>query len=145
MELKLENIATEYVNSLKDNFDQSNVISRNLDFTEHSKIHRIIPVSRFKELLEGRMTLVNPSFWERNDPKENFLYDIEFKEENPYGVPFPDKDNFYGQCWSMNKNSFAMWSIYAQDERGIMVTSSVDKMNNCFRNEDDLFLGKWNI
>lgn len=142
MELKFDNIATKYVDRLKDSYDPNRLKSRNQDVNETTKIHRIVPVSRFKELLEGRMTIVNPSFWEKNDPKENFLYDIEFKEQNPYGFPFPDKDDFYAQCWSMNKNSYAMWSIYAQEERGIMITSSIEKMTTCFGNENDLFVGK---
>lgn len=141
MEIIYNNIATPYVGRLKDNYNSTNVASRNQQFGAKTSLHRIIPVSRIKEIFEGRMTLVNPCLWEKNDPYENFLHKIEFRDEKLKGKAFPDKDNFYAQCWSMEKNSYALWKIYTEQERGIMISTSVEKLANSLSTESDLFMG----
>jgi hypothetical protein len=36
--------------------------------------------------------------------------------------------DFYGQCWTLNKASDAMWRIYSHDHRGIRIKSTVKKL-----------------
>lgn len=86
-----------------------------------SSIYRIFSLQRFLEVLErGALTLVNPSLWE--DPFENFIHQ-HFRKVYPepsrvmrwYG------GNLVGQCWTMHRETDAMWRIYSQEKNGIKV------------------------
>ena len=66
--------------------------------------------------------------WE--DPFELFLYkevvDIE-------GCPLKDalaswSQRYYGQCWSMSKDSDAMWRIYSPQKRSVRIRTKFGKM-----------------
>lgn len=110
----------------------------------NKNIYRIYPLNRMLELIENKENvLVKTELWE--DPFENFL--LKSTGKLPSGELFiiNSRDKYYGQCWSLKKESDAMWRIYSQhikdeetneliiDNVGIKVKSTIGKVF------DDLF------
>ena len=92
-------------------------------------IYRVFSFERLKEIFDTKkVTLVKPKRWD--DPFENFIL-------NSTGI-LPDgrefqlgfRDSFYGQCWSLTKESDAMWRIYSPDKNGVKVKTTIRKLFN---------------
>lgn len=90
-------------------------------------IFRIFNFDRLTEIFsEKKLTLVKPKLWD--DPFENFIL-------NSTGV-LPDgrcftigfRDNYYGQFWSLNRESDAMWRIYSPNKDGVKVQTTIRKL-----------------
>ncbi len=76
-----------------------------LDSCKNCYIYKIIPLDRLFELFTKRKNvLVHPRKW--FDPFEKFIGKI---------VPLNYENNFYGQCWTLQKASDAMWRIYSPE------------------------------
>lgn len=105
----------------------------------NKNIYRIYPFKRILKLLENKENvLVKTELWE--DPFENFL--LKSTGKLPTGELFTvnSRDKYYGQCWSLKKESDAMWRIYSQhikdsktkeiilDNIGIKVKSTIGKV-----------------
>ena len=91
------------------------------------EVYRIISLQRLEELLStSRNGLVKPHKWE--DPFENFI--LRSKVRMPKGdiVEYNYHNWLYGQCWSFNKESDAMWRIYSPESGGIRVRTTVRKL-----------------
>jgi len=101
-----------------------------LNFTEeeHDKpIYRIISLKRLTELFDSsKNTLVHPSLWE--DPYENFILKSKVKLLSGEIAEYTYHENFYGQCWTLNQSSDAMWRIYSKDNHGIRIKTTVRKL-----------------
>jgi hypothetical protein len=90
------------------------------------RIYRVFSVSRFFELLaSGQNTLVRPARWD--DPFENFILRSTANYQGR-SVHFDFKDHLYGQCWTLHKESDAMWRIYSQQKDGLTVRTTVRKL-----------------
>ena len=95
-----------------------------INFSEkeiHSPLYRIFSLQRFLESLERKaLTLVNPSLWE--DPFENFIHQY-FKKvySDPSRVMRWYGGNLVGQCWTLHRETDAMWRIYSPDKNGVKV------------------------
>lgn len=102
-------------------------------------IYRIYPFNRFLELLKNKENaLVKTELWE--DPFENFLLKSIGKLPNGELFTINSRNKYYGQCWSLKKESDAMWRIYSQhikddltekliiDNIGIKVKSTIGKV-----------------
>lgn len=92
----------------------------NNKLTEKPYIHRIELLDRFYKMLESKeLVFVRPTCW--TDPLENIIFNARIIRE---GKTFehPAKKNIYGQCWSYESDSFALWNIYTtkSDENGII-------------------------
>src|SRR5215211_4029195 len=71
------------------------------------KIYRVFSLERLLELISSKQNvLVKPLLWD--DPFENFILRATAKYEGR-NVHFEAKDFLYGQCWSLNEESDAMW------------------------------------
>jgi hypothetical protein len=90
-------------------------------------IYRVFSFERLEEIFqENKLTLVKPLLWD--DPFENFIL-------NSTGI-LPDgrefqigyRDTFYGQCWSLTKESDAMWRIYSPNKNGVKVKTTIRKL-----------------
>ncbi|WP_047790344.1 hypothetical protein [Tenacibaculum mesophilum] len=105
----------------------------------NKNIYRIYPLFRILELLETKQNvLVKTEEWE--DPFENFI--LKSTGKLPSGELFTvnSRNKYYGQCWSLKKESDAMWRIYSQhikdsktkeliiDNIGIKVKSTIRKI-----------------
>lgn len=86
----------------------------NLDEKDLDKaIYRIYPYHYFIKMLEDKNNvLVKTRLWE--DPFENFI--LNATGQLPDGKLFlmGSRDQYFGQCWSLNIESDAMWRIYSQ-------------------------------
>jgi hypothetical protein len=104
-----------------------------------ARIYRIYPKHRFLELLRsGKNALVKPDLW--NDPFENFF--LRSAVLGPKGeriVISSLADDWYGQCWTLNEDTDAMWRIYSHDKDGIKVRTTIRKLFDSFYDENDKF------
>lgn len=85
-----------------------------------TKLYRYIKLSCFLELMETHsMYLTNLNSWDD-------LWELPAKNK----MPEEFKDMYYGQCWSLQGISDALWKIYAKDKEGILIQSSIEKFYN---------------
>lgn len=105
----------------------SNLINLNEQDLEKN-IYRIYPLNRFIEILKSKNNvLVRTSLWE--DPFENFI--LNSSGQLPSGQQFTiaSRDKYFGQCWSLKKESDAMWRIYSQhiknEKTGNLITDNI--------------------
>ncbi|MEZ2591647.1 DUF2971 domain-containing protein [Pantoea agglomerans] len=110
-------------------------------------IYRIMPISRFLQLLEDEvLTLVKPKKWD--DPFENALLNCEIETSDGEVISFAAKDSVYGQCWTFHRETDAMWRIYSHEKDGIRVRTTPRKLLTALRKAEpknhtlNCFIGK---
>lgn len=101
-----------------------NLTEQDLD----KNIYRIYPLNKFIALLKNKQNvLVRTSLWE--DPFENFILNSTGKLPSGQFFKISSRDKYFGQCWSLKKESDAMWRIYSQhikDEKtGNLITDNI--------------------
>lgn len=96
-------------------------------------VYRIYAVDRFKSLLASKEdAVVNPTKWD--DPFENFFLERTEVKDPATGSTIPLKNlaaDWYGQCWSTNEETDAMWRIYSPDpltRPGVKVRTTIRKI-----------------
>ena len=131
--------------SVVDNKFENNIINiKNLDIP----IYRIFSFKRFEELITGKqLVLVKPSMWD--DPYENFILKTEVDCGHGEIASLEDLNRtWYGQCWTENTDTDAMWRIYSHDKTGVRVKTTARKLfSTLFDNNDEYanlkyFIGK---
>lgn len=125
-------------------------MERNLiDINDNEQdIYRIFTLKRFKELVStNRLVLVNPSKWD--DPFENFFLNSNAVDSNNELISLESIANsWYGQCWTFNRESDALWRIYSPDKDGVRVKTTIKKIfSNLWDSSNDFsrliyFIGK---
>ena len=91
------------------------------------RIYRIISLERLLELFVTRKnTLVKPKAWE--DVFENFILKSPVKLRSGDVVEYNYHDRMYGQCWSLETASDAMWRIYFYDKKGLRIRTTNRKL-----------------
>jgi hypothetical protein len=102
-------------------------------------IYRIFSAQRFMNLVGSRQNgLVNPVKWD--DPFENFF--LRATVTTPAGERGSMEtlaSAWYGQCWTYNADTDAMWRIYSHDKDGIKVRTTVEKLFASFYDSSDHF------
>lgn len=93
-------------------------------------IYQILPIKYLiKILLNGKLHF-NKVLKSWEDPYELFLFKeniiIEGQSSNDYFSDY--KHGYYGQCWSLIKDTDAMWRIYSHNKEGVRIKTSVGKM-----------------
>ena len=68
--------------------------------------------------------LVSPSKWD--DPFENFILESDAKFPSGKIIKGRLHSEFYGQCWTLNRTSDAMWRIYSHKNQGIRIRTSIE-------------------
>ncbi len=87
-------------------------------------VYRITTVERLKELFTLRSnTLVKPNLWD--DPFENFILNSKVRLKSGKIVKYNYHESVYGQCWTLHKESDAMWRIYAAEKGGVRLRSTI--------------------
>ena len=102
-----------------------NMSSEQLD----KPVYRIMPVSRLLQCLEERrLVLVPPRKWD--DPFENYLLSAKVKlsSTGEVGQLTVIKNKVYGQCWTLHRETDAMWRIYSPDKNGVKIRSTPRKL-----------------
>lgn len=105
----------------------------------NKSIYRIYSYNYFIKMLENsNNVLVKTKLWE--DPFENFILNSTGKLPTGELFTIGSRDKYFGQCWSLKKESDAMWRIYSQhlkdkktdeiiiDSIGIKVKSTIKKV-----------------
>jgi len=112
-------------------------------------LHRIELLDRFFQILDNKeIVMVQPKCW--TDPMENIIFNARIIKN---GVPFehPAKDKIYGQCWSYDEDSYALWQIYttkANDNGitmrhpGVRITTHLNRLEQLSgKNKGDFYYG----
>ncbi len=90
-------------------------------------VYRIMSMQRVLEVLNKKqLSLVKPKKWD--DPFENALLASPFEFESGERVNFSARDSVYGQCWTLHRETDAMWRIYSAQKDGVRVTSTPRKL-----------------
>jgi len=111
-------------------------------------IYRVTKVKNLLEMLEfKKITLRRPQLWD--DPFENILRRTIVKLKDGTKVGFSGLMNcFYGQCWTLEKESDAMWRIYALCKHGVKIKTTIRKLLEAIYHPNDpnsdrkYFIGK---
>ncbi|MBW2596908.1 MAG: DUF2971 domain-containing protein, partial [Deltaproteobacteria bacterium] len=105
------------------------------------KIYRIFSISRFKELItNNELVLVNPQKWD--DPFENFFLRANAVDEHGDSVSLGSiASKWYGQCWTFNSESDAMWRIYSHQKDGVRLSTTVRKLFSVLWDAKDQYAG----
>lgn len=102
---------------------------------QNKKIYRVFSVDRLLEMFEKKEnTLSKPKTWD--DPFENFLFNISRKLDDGTEYKSSLRDRAYGQCWSLNVESDAMWRIYALDKNGVKIQTTIKKLLRSLKNSN---------
>lgn len=97
-------------------------------------IYRIFPITRFLEMIKNKqMVLVKPKLWD--DPFENLLLLSRFQFDDGEIMEFESANSVYGQCWTENRESDAMWRIYSPQKDGIRVSTTPRKLLSALKKE----------
>lgn len=89
-------------------------------------IYRIFPIGRFIQVLTAKkLTLVKPKKWD--DPFENALLSSDFIAGSETAT-FSAKDSIYGQCWTLHRETDAMWRIYSPNKDGVRLKTTPRKL-----------------
>ncbi|MFZ2897075.1 MAG: hypothetical protein WA004_00540 [Saprospiraceae bacterium] len=100
----------------------------------NTTIYRFTKLDHILHLLKTSELIVSQvKSWE--DPFENFL----LKTNHDFGsvsVSFADSlPSFYGQCWTLLKESDALWRIYSSDKRAVRLKSRINLLGKASLNE----------
>src|SRR3989304_5726592 len=102
-------------------------------------IYRVFKANRLIEMFKTKkLVLVKPELWD--DPFENFL--IKSSTPLPSGGIMSFRgvaDCFYGQCWTLNQESDAMWRIYSPDKNGAKVKTTIRRLHKAIYNPNNEF------
>lgn len=102
-------------------------------------IFRVFSLHWFKDMITQRSNgLVRTSKWD--DPFENFFLRCNVRTENGELASLqPIHDGWYGQCWTMDRDSDAMWRIYSHDKGGIRVSTTIRRLFSAVCDTKDEF------
>jgi len=82
-----------------------------------SYVYRVTSLDRLFELFAKRQkVLVSPKLWD--DPFENFILRSQRIS----------RQGWYGQCWTRQRASDAMWRIYSQDSKGVRMRTTPERL-----------------
>ena len=102
------------------------------DLRPNTRIYRIFPRIYFFELFEeGRNTLIQPKQWD--DPFESILLNSPVRSVTGDIESFRFHDCVYGQCWTLESRSDALWQIYSKNSDGIRVRTTIGKLIDSLR------------
>lgn len=104
---------------------QENIIG---DINEETPIYRVFPRKWFLELIKNSNNgLVKPRVWD--DPFENaFLKCTAVMDSGEEASLEKLREKWYGQCWTTEKDTDAMWRIYSPNKDGVRVKTTVKKI-----------------
>ncbi|WP_017416061.1 DUF2971 domain-containing protein [Clostridium tunisiense] len=95
-----------------------------------TKLYRYMCLSQFMSFAETHKTyLTKLLFWEDKweIPTRKFLSEIDncfnYNTEREY------LNGLYGQCWSLEGVSDALWRIYSREDEGILIQTTVEKFS----------------
>jgi hypothetical protein len=86
-------------------------------------IYRIISLSRLFQLFSSRANVfVKPKRWD--DPFENFILRSRIRLPSGEICSHGNRDAIYGQCWTLQSASDAMWRIYSPQGEAVRIRTT---------------------
>lgn len=108
---------------------------RNVEEEEHinfcnTSIYQILPLKYLIKVLLNKKLRFNNILKSWEDPYELFFLkqNISLEGKSIASTLSEQCKNLYGQCWSLNEDSDAMWRIYSRDKEGVRIKTSIIKM-----------------
>lgn len=87
-------------------------------------IYRIVSCDRFLKMLRDRQNcLVLPLLWD--DPFENFILNGTAVTPDGKHVKFAFRDQLYGQCWSLHRETDLMWRGYSPNKDAVKLKTTI--------------------
>lgn len=101
-------------------------------------IYRIFNFDRFEQLMKtNELILVNPDMWD--DPFENFYLKADaFMGDEKVSLESLRKE-WFGQCWTLNEDTDAMWRIYSPQKNGVRLKTTVGKLFRAVIDQQGIF------
>lgn len=97
-------------------------------------IYRYIPMDYLLHLLTNHQLLISQTkLWE--DTYENFLTTAKFQWGTTPVSYRGFLSGFYGQCWTLLKETDALWRIYSGYKKGVRIKSKINKLLGISLNE----------
>jgi len=105
-------------------------------------------LDRFLDFKNNKFVFVSPMLW--SDPYEKAYLEAKYNfDGTEYRYPLkPAKGfKFYAQCWTATKQLEAMWKGFADNEDGVLIKMSVEKIieileDFSFNSPYDFYIGK---
>lgn len=93
-------------------------------------IYQILPVKYLIKIFRNKTLRFNNILKSWEDPYELFMpkQKITIEGYPLYNAQSNLQKNYYGQCWSLNRDSDAMWRIYSPDKESVRIKTTVIKM-----------------
>lgn len=92
-----------------------------------TNIYRVLSYQRLIEIFQNNNnTLVKPKEWD--DPFENFILNCTARLRDGLEFQIEFRDDFYGQCWSLVRESDAMWRIYSPEQNSVKIKTTICKL-----------------
>ena len=104
-------------------------------------VYRFISFESLMELfLFNKLTLPRISSWD--DPYENWFFKTKvYLNDRDFSESLKEvATRIYGQCWSLQPESDAMWRIYSSDSKGVRIATTLRKLYsliNCSESTKD--------
>lgn len=91
-------------------------------------VYRFLPLKYFLLLLEKR-TLYFPRISKWSDPYELFLFKQHFVDSAGRTVEtMPQSEQIYGECWTTQRDSDALWRIYSPDLMSVRIKTTISQI-----------------
>lgn len=108
----------------------------------HNKRERYVRPATWKDTFEGYLFSKIYDKDEQRKIAEEIYYNVcdrnyEATSNNMLNLEHA-KWFVYGQCWSIHKESDAMWRIYSYENHSIQIQSTKDKIENLFQKEKQI-------
>ena len=101
-------------------------------------IHRYCSIKELYVMLRGSLSLACPFIWE--DKFENPLFRAKFTNRNGKQIDLRKAgQKLYCQCWTIEKESDAMWKLFGSQSTGVRVTTSVKNLQLQAYNSHDSY------
>ncbi len=96
----------------------------------NTSIYQILPLKYLIKVLLNKKMRFNNILKSWEDPYELFFLkqNISVEGKSIASILSEQCKNLYGQCWSLNEDSDAMWRIYSSDKEGVRIKTSIIKM-----------------
>jgi hypothetical protein len=112
-------------------------------------VYRIMPAKRLFQCLNlKQLVLVPPKKWD--DPFENWLLSskVKLSSTGAQGDMLGMRKEVFGQCWTLHRETDAMWRIYSSDNNGARIKTTPRKLLEALKkhvgnySEISCFIGK---
>ncbi|MBQ9186697.1 MAG: hypothetical protein IJ144_02590 [Prevotella sp.] len=114
------------------------------ELPDDTRLYRIMPLERLLQMLDSKEnTLVKPKLWD--DPYEKNISNL-WKDGTLYlpnnyccGIKMPISKGWYGQCWTLNEESDALWRTYTKgmQHRSVKISTTVKQLRESYSQTND--------